>query len=125
MSSYVYVSILLFICMVVIGFYIRDNNTKTKKEFKSHIDNKQTESNKLNEVHSYSSFNRKSLEREYICGCFYCLEIFNPKEIEEWEGEREDTALCPYCGIDSIIGQSSKFPITKDFLEKMNQKWFG
>ncbi|WP_430487454.1 cytoplasmic protein [Priestia flexa] len=89
------------------------------------MDNKQTESNKLNEAHFYSSFNRTSLERDYICGCFYCLKIFNPKEIEEWEGKKEDTALCPYCGIDSIIGQSSKFPITKDFLEEMNQKWFG
>lgn len=125
MSSYVYVSILLLICMVAIGFYIRDNTTKTKKEFKSHIDNKQAESNKLNQAHFYSSFNRKDLERDDICGCFYCLKIFNPKEIEEWEGKREDTALCPYCGIDSIIGQSSKFPITKGFLEKMNQKWFG
>jgi acetone carboxylase gamma subunit len=35
------------------------------------------------------------------------------------------TALCPYCGIDSVIGDKSGFPITKEFLEKMYQHWFG
>lgn len=57
------------------------------------------------------------------CGCFYCLKIFEPKEIEEYieddnELDRYGTAICPYCGIDSVISESSGYPITEDFFEK-------
>lgn len=78
-------------------------------------------------AHEFSSNHRKSLEQDAKCGCFYCLEIFKPSEIEEWvDGtEEEVTALCPYCEIDSVIGESSAYPITKEFLGRMNQMWFG
>jgi acetone carboxylase gamma subunit len=60
---------------------------------------------------------------------FYCLEIYSPSEINEWivadnDCDRYGTAICPYCGIDSVIGESSGYPITKDFLTKMNRYWF-
>ncbi len=34
------------------------------------------------------------------------------------------TAICPYCRVDSIIGESSKYPITKEFLKMMKEYWF-
>jgi hypothetical protein len=63
-----------------------------------------------------------------ICGCFYCLERFPPNAITEWidanaTGEGQ-TALCPRCGIDSVIGSASGFPITPEFLKSMNRRWF-
>ena len=75
------------------------------------------------EAHKYCTRNKENLQKDTICGCFYCLEIFSPKEIEMWLN-REDTALCPYCCVDSIIGESSGYPITKEFLKKMNEYWF-
>jgi acetone carboxylase gamma subunit len=35
------------------------------------------------------------------------------------------TALCPECGIDSVIGDASGYPITEAFLGKMKTFWFG
>jgi hypothetical protein len=58
-----------------------------------------------------------------VCGCFYCCDVYAPQEIEQWIDE-EDTALCPRCGIDSVIGSASGFPITKDFLGRMKRYWF-
>ena len=69
------------------------------------------------EAHKYCTRNKENLQKDTICGCFYCLEIFSPKEIEMWLN-REDTALCLYCCVDSIIGESSGYPITKEFLKK-------
>lgn len=74
-------------------------------------------------AHQFCTSNRQMLEEDNLCGCFYCLKIFNPKEITEWI-EDEDTALCPYCDIDSIISESSGYPLTKEFLSKMHQRWF-
>lgn len=77
------------------------------------------------QAHIFCGHHREMLENDKKCGCFYCLEIFDPAEIEEWLNcDRGDTAVCPYCGIDSVIGESSGYPITKEFLEKMNRYWF-
>jgi hypothetical protein len=32
--------------------------------------------------------------------------------------------MCLYCPVDSEIGSASGFPITKEFLERMNAYWF-
>ena len=61
------------------------------------------------------------------CGCFYCRAIFKPSEIggwvDEWEGGGQ-TALCPRCGIDSVIGSESGYPITEESLAQMQAHWF-
>ena len=76
------------------------------------------------EAHKYSINHKKQLLRDKVCGCFYCLEIFSPTEIEEWVEDSGGTAICPHCGIDSVIGESSGYPITKEFLTAMNKEWF-
>lgn len=77
-------------------------------------------------AHRNSSRHRDEIIDSEICGCFYCLQTFPPSDIADWIDEpidQEQTALCPQCGIDSVIGSSSGFPITKAFLA-MNQYWF-
>ena len=75
-------------------------------------------------AHGHSSEHRPELLRSRVCGCFYCLKVFNPENIDEWVDE-EQTALCPSCGIDSVIGEASGFPITRAFLTAMKARWFG
>lgn len=75
-------------------------------------------------AHKYSINNKEQLIKDKKCGCFYCLKIFNPKEIKEWIEDKTETAMCPYCGLDSIIGESSGYPITKEFLNEMREYWF-
>ena len=59
-----------------------------------------------------------------LCGCFHCLKIFSPSEITSWLEEGSGTAICPYCGIDAVIGESAGHPITAAFLKKMNKHFF-
>lgn len=80
-------------------------------------------------AHCFSGNHKPELEKDRKCGCFNCLTIFTPSEIDEWiiadnMCDKRGTAICPYCGIDSVIGESSGFPITKDFLRKMKKRWF-
>lgn len=76
-------------------------------------------------AHRYCTNNKKELQKDKKCGCFYCLKIYNPKKIFNWIMEGNGTALCPFCGIDSVIGESSGYPIETDFLQKMKEYWFG
>jgi hypothetical protein len=36
------------------------------------------------------------------CGCFYCEAVFPSPEVGKWVDD-EQTALCPRCGIDSVL----------------------
>ena len=74
-------------------------------------------------AHKYSALNKEQLKNDAVCGCFCCLRIFPPKEIKRW-ADRGETTICPYCCVDSVIGESSGYPITKEFLKKMNEYWF-
>ena len=53
-------------------------------------------------------------------GCFYCLSIYSPTEIAEWTPD--GCALCPHCGIDSVLPESEH--LTADCLSEMNRYWF-
>jgi len=79
-------------------------------------------------AHAHSIFHRAEIEAGALCGCFYCCAIFRPNEITEWvdpdsTGEGQ-TALCPKCGIDSVIGERSGFDLSEEFLTAMRRHWF-
>ena len=78
-------------------------------------------------AHGWSSKHRDDLLRSERCGCFYCVKVFSPTEITEWitEPTGGQTALCPHCGIDSVIGSHSGYPIEVSFLDAMKARWFG
>ena len=69
--------------------------------------------------HKNSMFNRSKIEMGGSHGCFFCLTISPSHLIVEWADDGE-TALCPHCGIDSIL------PHVKDeeFLVAMCERWF-
>ncbi len=53
-------------------------------------------------------------------GCFYCLDIYPPSEIMEWTAD--GCAICPHCGIDSVLPESPG--LSSDFLAEMQKHWF-
>lgn len=56
-----------------------------------------------------------------LCGCFHCVSIFEPQEIEDFD----QGVWCPRCSINSVIGVNSGYPITREFLSAMNRYWFS
>jgi hypothetical protein len=79
--------------------------------------------NAIREAHRHSSNHRAELLASDWCGCFYCHAVYSPNEITDWTDD-DQTALCAKCGIDSVIGAKSGFPITPEFLAEMNRYWF-
>lgn len=78
------------------------------------------------EAHQHSINHKVEIEKSKLCGCFYCLHTFQPTEIIEWiVSVNDEFAMCPKCGIDSVIGDASGYPVTDEFLREMNQHWFG
>lgn len=70
--------------------------------------------------------NREEIMAGEMCGCFSCKTIFHTYEMNYWIlGEVGDTAICPYCYIEAIIGEKSGYPITDEFLTEMNEYWYS
>ncbi len=88
------------------------------------------------DAHKHSSIHRDEVLSSALCGCFHCLATFGPADILDWVdapvGQRDaniddcgQTALCPKCGIDSVIGDRSGYPLSTEFLRQMRDHWFS
>ena len=77
----------------------------------------------LEDAHRLGSKNEESIRLSHLAGCFYCLEIFPANAVKDFL-EEERTALCPRCGIDSVMGDASDVPINAEFLKRMHEYWF-
>lgn len=73
----------------------------------------------LRALHKESSMHREAVLASPRIGCFFCIRTFEPKEVNEW-WDQGQTAVCPNCGIDAIL------PNTTDpaILAAMNERWF-
>jgi len=82
-----------------------------------------TTDEKLDAAHARSSRHRLEIEASDECACFYCRRRFLPGAITEWTDDGE-TALCPHCGIDSVLGSASGFSLRPEFISAMHYYWF-
>jgi hypothetical protein len=80
-------------------------------------------------AHRHSIRNRREVLASEVCACFYCLALFEPGKVVSWvadgPSESDETALCPHCSVDSVLGSASGIPLTAEFLCRMKQHWFG
>lgn len=91
-------------------------------------------------AHAHSMRNGSELQRSSLVGCFYCMRAFDAREVTDWVDEAKQqptttgapdaapsdcTALCPHCGIDSVIGDATGYVPTPAFLASMHQYWFA
>ncbi|MDR3616557.1 MAG: hypothetical protein P4L53_23560 [Candidatus Obscuribacterales bacterium] len=77
----------------------------------------------LTNVHKHCRNNRKDIAVSAVCGCFYCLEIYPAAEVKKYTGVVD--AICPKCGIDSVLADASGVEISAPFLIAMSERWFS
>ena len=81
----------------------------------------------LNVFYTHSIRNEEAILKSDFCGCFHCISIFPVADVKSSEMMVEKdgfkTAICPICGIDSVIGDAS-VEITAELLETMNEYFF-
>ncbi len=72
---------------------------------------------KLNKNHRFL------LEKSLLCGCYYCKKLFKSNEIKEWI-DNNQTAICPYCMIDSVLPEEALGDKPREILNLMHKYWF-
>jgi len=66
---------------------------------------------------------REALEKAEQCGCYYCTRIYTPGFIKEWE-DNDKTAICPICGIDSVVPYDVSLDESLDKFKQKLEKWY-
>ncbi|HEY9789375.1 MAG TPA: cytoplasmic protein [Candidatus Obscuribacterales bacterium] len=77
----------------------------------------------LEDAYKGATSNKQSLAESKLCGCFFCLKIFSPNLIERYLAA-EDTAICPFCQIDSVLPATNQTWVSPEFLAAMHKFWF-
>lgn len=77
----------------------------------------------LIKLHKCAIYNRKDIQQSDTCGCFYCKNIFYAGDITEWTDNGE-TAICPHCGVDSVICNKKDYIVTEEDLNMLNRYYF-
>ena len=83
----------------------------------------------LREVHHKSFGNKEIIDKSNTCGCFFCERLFDAIEVTDENYMTEvsgvKTAVCPYCGIDSVLGDGDGTEITEGILKDMYEAYFN
>ena len=77
----------------------------------------------MKEIHSHTLRNRKEIEASDKCVFISCCEIFNASAVEDFIDEGE-TALCPICGIDAVIGDCTGISMDTETVNELNKEFF-
>ncbi len=91
--------------------------------------------NELLAAYRYTTNNHAQIEASTWCGCCSCVQLFPAEEVVAWTGLTMDnlddpkaianqTALCPRCGMEAVLGDKSGVPLGAPFLARMNEAWF-
>lgn len=70
----------------------------------------------------HASINRSRILESSECGCFNCLALFLPDEVTKWV-DGGFTAVCPHCGIDTVIGSASGLMPTRQLLSELREQY--
>lgn len=78
---------------------------------------------RIPEAHEHSIYNRVALTESKDAACYYCRTIFSATEVSEFTDDGE-TALCPHCGVDSVLPEKAGYPLNYMTIRALHQYWF-
>ena len=79
----------------------------------------------LEKIYSHSINNYTEVKQSKICGCFFCQKTFDSSQISNTIKDNSKTAVCPFCGIDAVLGDAAGFSINNKLLNELNKQYFN
>jgi hypothetical protein len=77
----------------------------------------------VQQVHKHSRLNRRFMTPGVACRCFHCLHAFLAEQIAHWIDD-DKTALCPLCGIDSVLSNNID-TLSDTLIQQLHAAYFG
>lgn len=74
-------------------------------------------------AYAHTIRNRAEIRQSRNCCCIDCRHIFPAGEVVDWIDDGQ-TAMCPYCDTDAVIGDASLYQLTEDFINTLHNEYF-
>lgn len=66
------------------------------------------------DIYKHTKNNEIEIFQSKKCGCLFCTSIFDARKVNEWSGDGKNaSAICPHCGMNTLIGDKSGHQIDK------------
>jgi NAD-dependent SIR2 family protein deacetylase len=78
---------------------------------------------RLQRIYQHSRLNQQFMVPGAACRCFHCLQEFPTEEVSRWT-DGGKTALCPRCGIDSVLSNNAD-ELTDALIRRLQAIYFG
>ncbi|MCQ2798360.1 MAG: sel1 repeat family protein [Bacilli bacterium] len=78
------------------------------------------------EIFKHANNNELDILSSNMCSCVFCRHTYSAREVKDWISTDGGTnALCPNCGIDAVIGDSTGFTFDKASLKEINLYFYS
>ncbi len=78
------------------------------------------------EILKHTKDNEIDILRSKKCSCLFCRQSYDARKVSEWNNEEKRiSAICPECGMDTVVGDASGFNLDHDTLKAINQAYYG
>jgi hypothetical protein len=79
----------------------------------------------LSVIHKHSIKNKVEVLNSVKCACFHCFRIYESVAVDTFlqENDGQETALCPTCITDTIIGDASGFNLTDEMIDALANQY--
>lgn len=82
----------------------------------------------LHEMLTHCKGNRKEIEASSHCVCLYCQEVYRATEVKDYiidsSLDFKETALCPRCGANTVLGDVTGIPFYEELIAKLHCHYF-
>lgn len=81
--------------------------------------------NALSEWEKHSKNNELEILRSKECACYFCGNIFSARKVSDWASDGKGaSAICPHCGMETVVGDASGIELSKASVEKATSAYF-
>lgn len=78
------------------------------------------------EIFKHTTNNDIEILNSEKCSCLFCRHTYDARKIQDWINDEQGvTAICPECGMDSVVGDASGFVFDHDSLREINLAFYG
>lgn len=67
--------------------------------------------------------NKSLIDLSNKIGCFHCLKMVDKDQIKDFT-DNGQTAICPLCSVDSLVGDACGVAINNETLLQANNFWY-
>ena len=81
----------------------------------------------LKDIHNHSFKNKEEILHSKRCVCFHCFKTYDADDIDTYLGEDDgkETALCPLCITDTVIGDACGYELTDEVVDALADQYLN